>query len=100
MNVVLSTQQQQTNTVVVTQQPSAIVYRQYVPTWIGSDSLIYMSIFTMLCCGLIPGIIALAIAWEVSITPGTVYTFIEEFRKSYHVHTIHIHVVSHVYIHV
>ncbi|XP_064406296.1 uncharacterized protein LOC135351257 [Halichondria panicea] len=55
----------QTNTtVVVSQQPTSVVYQQDVPAWVGSDLIIYFSIFTMLCCGLLPGIVALMLAWE------------------------------------
>ncbi len=60
-------QAQQTNTVVVTQQPSAIIYRQNVPSWIGHDVLVYWSVFSMICCGLLPGMIALFLATEVSV---------------------------------
>ncbi len=60
--------QQQANTTVVVAQPRSTIYRQDVPTWVGSDGLIYLSVFTMLCCGLLPGMIALALAWEVSRT--------------------------------
>ena len=59
-------QARQTNTtVVVSQQPTSVVYQQDVPAWVGSDLIIYFSIFTMLCCGLLPGIVALMLAWEV-----------------------------------
>ncbi len=59
-------QARQTNTAVVVTQPTSVIYQQDVPAWIGSDLLIYFSIFTMLCCGLLPGIVALMLSREVS----------------------------------
>ena len=61
-------QAHQSNMVVVTSQPiTTAVYRPDAPAWVGSDALVYFSIFTMLCCGLIPGLVALFLSWEVSI---------------------------------
>ena len=59
-------QAHQSNTVVVTSQPTVAVYRPEAPSWVGTDGLIYFSIFTMVCCGLLPGIVALLLSWEVS----------------------------------
>ena len=54
-------------TVVVASQPIArAVYRPEAPSWVGTDALVYISVFTMLCCGLLPGIVALILSWEVS----------------------------------
>ncbi|XP_064406294.1 uncharacterized protein LOC135351255 [Halichondria panicea] len=58
------TRARQTNTTVVVTQPTSVIYQQNVPAWIGSDLLIYLSIFIMLCCGLLPGFVALVFAWE------------------------------------
>ncbi|XP_064406295.1 uncharacterized protein LOC135351256 [Halichondria panicea] len=54
----------QTNTAVVVTQPPSVIYQQDVPAWVGSDLIIYLSIFTVLCCGFLPGIVALMFAWE------------------------------------
>lgn len=52
--------------VLVTREPGVYTYRQpNIPTWIGSEYVVYASVLTMLFCGILPGVVALLLAWEV-----------------------------------
>ncbi len=55
--------------VLVTREPIVGVYtytQPNIPTWIGSDYIVYASVLTMLFCGILPGVVALLLAWEVT----------------------------------
>lgn len=74
---VLTTQANQPARAVIS-QPTATIHTPGAQSGFGNDALIYCSVLSTVCCGLmtclafIPGLFALVLSWEVSVQSSVI----------------------------